>query len=355
MTEPDTEVQSATQDTTPSITEEGANGNEDRGSQKAQNGTSSHDENKDESTKHDEEKMDVDSENNDEENDDEEDEDEDDDEEDSAQPIEPLATTRSRRSNAGNRMSNLIQEEEDDFYKNLYGGFHEEEDDGDFDSENEADEDEVEEDYDVDSDFSIDETDEIAPEHQAVEDEPKKKKSTYREPKPRAQHVSISGATSSGTAVQNKTPKPSGPSAISTPQSPSKHRPERSFRDSTRKKTAETIKNIETGKKRRKFRNVEPHKKLTQEELLEEAKKTEEENLKSLEIYQRLESEKLKKIKLIKKNIPAPYVSYYSSVFTNPETKERYSRNLCTFVGCDPQTKPVKANTSNGRGVRTRS
>ncbi len=37
-----------------------------------------------------------------------------------------LASSRSRRNNAGQRMSNLINDEEDnDFYKSAYGGFNE--------------------------------------------------------------------------------------------------------------------------------------------------------------------------------------------------------------------------------------
>lgn len=268
-----------------------------------------------------------------------EDEESDDDEDDSDEDVEssePLATTRSRRANAGNRMSTLLLEEEDEFYSTSYGGFKEEEDDDDFDEEEEADEVEVEEDYDVDSDFDIDETDEIAPEHQAVDEERRTRKSAYREPKRKIHQTTSSvGVNRSSTPVQPKAPpRPGGSSSIT--QSPNKHRPERSFRDSTKKKTAETIKNIESVKKRKKFRNVEPHRRLTQEEMLEEAKLTEAENLKSLEIYRRLEAENLKKIKLIKKSIPIPYITYYSSVFTNPETKERYSRNLCTYVGCEP-------------------
>ena len=266
-----------------------------------------------------------------------EEDDEDEDNGDTAVQSEPLATTRSRRPNAGNRMSTLILEEEDEFYTKNYGGFQEEEDDDDFDDEEEVDDEEVEEDYDVDSDFDIDETDEIAPEHQAIDEERRRKKSAYREPKRKVQQGLTMGFTTS-TPVQPKvTPKPS--SSAATPQSPHKHRPERSFRDSTKKKTAETIKNIESVKKKKKLRNIEPQRRWTQEEMLEEAKITEEENIKSLEIYQRLESEKLKKIKLVKKSIPAPYTTYYSSVFTNPETKERYSRNLCTYVGCEPQSK----------------
>lgn len=44
-----------------------------------------------------------------------------------------MASTRERRSNAGNRIAKLLnEEEEDDFYKTSYGGFHEAEDDKDY-------------------------------------------------------------------------------------------------------------------------------------------------------------------------------------------------------------------------------
>ena len=62
-----------------------------------------------------------------------------------------MANNRPVRSNAGNRMTKLIEEqadEEDDFYKTTYGGFNEEEDDGDYEAE------EIEEDV-VDSGKNI--------------------------------------------------------------------------------------------------------------------------------------------------------------------------------------------------------
>jgi vacuolar protein sorting-associated protein 72 len=44
-----------------------------------------------------------------------------------------LAATRDKRSNAGNRMSKILdEEEEDDFYKTTYGGFTEIDDDDDY-------------------------------------------------------------------------------------------------------------------------------------------------------------------------------------------------------------------------------
>lgn len=44
-----------------------------------------------------------------------------------------MAASRERRSNAGAKMSRLLdEEEEDDFYKTTYGGFAEEADDVDY-------------------------------------------------------------------------------------------------------------------------------------------------------------------------------------------------------------------------------
>lgn len=121
---------------------------------------------------------------------------------------EPLAATRSRRSNAGNRMGHLIQEEEDEFYRNLYGGFDEEEDDGDFDCGEEADEDDDDDDADGDSDaYSSssrdDDMDEIEPKHQVVKHE-SRKKSSPKESKPRIQHISTSEEPSSSLSVRQK-------------------------------------------------------------------------------------------------------------------------------------------------------
>lgn len=44
-----------------------------------------------------------------------------------------MAAKRERRGNAGNKMSRLLdEEEEDDFYKTSYGGFEETENDRDY-------------------------------------------------------------------------------------------------------------------------------------------------------------------------------------------------------------------------------
>lgn len=237
--------------------------------------------------------------------------------------VEPLATTRSRRANAGNRMSKMIQDEEDEFYANLYGGFHEEEDDVDFDDSDENSYDSFE------SDFSNDEVDDIAPEHQVVENEPRKRSRVYKDPKPKGHPANLSGTSGPAQSVPAQ-PKPKPGSST---QSPGKIRGERSFRDSTKKKTEETIKNIQSErKKKKKNRNMEVWRPLSQEEMLAEAKITEEENIKSLEIYQKLELEKLKKIKQVKKTLPPPYVTYLSTTMPILNTSKRYTRNFITHV-----------------------
>merc|ERR1712121_373522 len=84
-----------------------------------------------------------------------------------------MASDRPKRSNAGNRMSKLIEEqaeeqdnEADEFYKTTYGGFEEDEEDNDYEEE------EAEEDI-VDSDFSLSEHDE---EEEGSDEESKKVK-----------------------------------------------------------------------------------------------------------------------------------------------------------------------------------
>ena len=74
-----------------------------------------------------------------------------------------MASSRSRRSNAGSKMASLLNEEEkeatagkDEFYETKYGGFLEEKDDGDFAYQSPGEDDDK-----VDSDFSIDEDDEV--------------------------------------------------------------------------------------------------------------------------------------------------------------------------------------------------
>ncbi len=53
-----------------------------------------------------------------------------------------MASSRSKRANAGSKMATLMTSpdvEDDDFYKTVYGGFQEEDEDKDFEETKEAD------------------------------------------------------------------------------------------------------------------------------------------------------------------------------------------------------------------------
>ncbi|CAG2059118.1 unnamed protein product, partial [Timema podura] len=202
--------------------------------------------------------------------------------------IMALATSRERRNNAGNKMSKLLdEEEEDDFYKTTYGGFNEIENDDDYQSEEEGEDD-------VDSDFSIDENDEPISDHE--------------EQAPKRQHRLVTKAYKEPVVLQkiqktseqkSKKPKKEKPSFDSFER--------KSIRRSTAAKSLETQQRLkertEDRKRKKGRRKAQDVWKPTQEELLEEAKITEEENLKSLEKYQKLEMEK-KKLRPIQPVIP---------------------------------------------------
>ncbi|CAG9815265.1 unnamed protein product [Phaedon cochleariae] len=209
---------------------------------------------------------------------------------------------REKRSNAGNRMAKLLDEEEecqDEFYKLNYGGFDETQSDREYEAEEEGDDI-------VDSDFSIDENDEPVSENEGDESQKKNRRlvtKAYKEPIP--------------TQKKEKQILKTKP-LLSKPKTSYQHNVQlgrKSIRKSTLAKTAETAQRI-------KVRNLEQRKKVrkttveewipTQEELLEEAKFTEQENLKSLEKYQKMESEK--KIKRpAKKVYSGPMIQYKST------------------------------------------
>ena len=82
---------------------------------------------------------------------------------------------------------------------------------------------------------------------------------------------------------------------------------------------------------------------LTQEQLLEEAKKTEVENLASLEAYARMEAQK-KTYKIKDHTISGPAIRYHSVTMPTFErdgglTTEKYSRNFLVFT--DTSTIPT--------------
>ncbi|VDK72197.1 unnamed protein product [Litomosoides sigmodontis] len=178
--------------------------------------------------------------------------------------VELMVTNREKRSNAGNRMAQLLEsaEQEDEFYKNTYdGGFLEDDADDAFESPVESDQDEVDSDFDrpEDEDEPISDT----------EDEPKrrKRKTGYKEPK--------LGGSFSKRALLEKNKK----------------------WVMARMGCITAIANT-----------VSPE---TQAQYLEEAKETERKNIASLKKYEQFELEKKKKrekINVIRKLKP-PYVS----------------------------------------------
>ena len=92
-----------------------------------------------------------------------------------AETIFLMAASRSRRDNAGTKMSGLLdKEEEDEFYKTTYGGFDDVGDDTEFNYNSPA-----EEEDEVDSDFSIDENDEVKSDPEEDESARKKAKVNF--------------------------------------------------------------------------------------------------------------------------------------------------------------------------------
>lgn len=200
-----------------------------------------------------------------------------------------MAAERERRSNAGNKLARLLDEEEadDDFYKTTYGGFNEDEEDNDFHFVDEEAPDEV------DSDFSIDENDEVISD---VEDEELTQKKTNRYQEPKAPKP----------VEQREAPKRKRSITEKVVAETSYER--KSIRQSTAVKSQETIERIkERVSKIKRNKPLPPEEMPSQQELLEEAKLTEEENLKSLEKFEKLE--------LARKQTRAkPRVTYLTSV-----------------------------------------
>uniref|UniRef100_A0A2H1WJK8 Vacuolar protein sorting-associated protein 72 homolog n=1 Tax=Spodoptera frugiperda TaxID=7108 RepID=A0A2H1WJK8_SPOFR len=231
---------------------------------------------------------------------------------------------RERRSNAGNLLAKVLdEEEEDEFYATTYGGFQETEEDVDYKQEKEVDDE-------VDSDFSIDENDEPKSDDEAEEKRTRKSGTkVYKDPNRRKKAGAVAGP-SLGEKVKKANerkapkPKPEKPEKTEKPEKPERsERAERalagdssierkSIRQSTAVKSAETLQRIKirSALKKKKPKKVEDRM-PTQEELLEEALITEKENLKSLEKFEQIELER-KKIRPTKKTITGPTIRYHS-------------------------------------------
>ncbi|XP_067617945.1 vacuolar protein sorting-associated protein 72 homolog [Eurosta solidaginis] len=213
-----------------------------------------------------------------------------------------MAATRSRRSNAGNKIAKLLnEEEEDEFYKTSYGGFEDEEQDQEYVQKDE------EEDV-VDSDFSIDENDEPVSDTEEAPDKKRKRggvnTKAYKEPKPVAKKEVAAAPKRKATKLV-KRPRPKFTIIDSG---------RKSIRASTAIKTQATkirLKEMDDARKKKKrVKKVEEYM-PTQEELLAEAVVTEEENIKSLEKFQKMELEK-KKTRPTKRVYTGPMIRYHS-------------------------------------------
>ncbi|EDX04632.1 vacuolar protein sorting-associated protein 72 homolog [Drosophila simulans] len=218
-----------------------------------------------------------------------------------------MAASRSRRNNAGNKIARLLnEEEEDDFYKTSYGGFQEDEEDKEYEQKDE------EEDV-VDSDFSIDEHDEPVSDQEEAPEKTRKRggvnTKAYKETKP-----AVKKDTKATPALHKKRPGGGVTKRRARPRFTVLDSGRKSIRTSTAIKTQATkirLKELDDARKRKKKKvRVEDYM-PTQEELLEEAKITEEENTKSLEKFQKMELEK-KKSRPTKRTFSGPTIRYHS-------------------------------------------
>ncbi|KAG7279973.1 hypothetical protein CRUP_025225 [Coryphaenoides rupestris] len=198
-----------------------------------------------------------------------------------------VAVAREQRATAGNRMSKLLDaEEDDDFYKTTYGGFNDESGDDEYHGEHSDTEDEV------DSDFDIDEGDE--PDSDQEDDAPRKKSRKPAEEQKKAEKTKVE--------VKRKIPvefQDFAETRKSVRQSTSEH---------TRKTNLRLQERQDAPRRRRGAHRVRP---LTQDELLAEAEITAEANIRSLENYERLEADKKKHVHK-KRRFEGPTVRYHS-------------------------------------------
>ncbi|KAJ8273636.1 hypothetical protein GJAV_G00103850 [Gymnothorax javanicus] len=217
-----------------------------------------------------------------------------------------LAFGRAPRKTAGNRMSKLLDaEEEDEFYKTTYGGFNDESGDDEYKGDQSDTEDEV------DSDFDIDEGDE--PDSDQEEDEPRRKRrvvtKAYKEPikvvkpKPKPKKASEQPRKTERAKVDRLIPLELQEDLIES---------RKSVRQSTTEHTRLTYLRLQERQVAPRRRKGAHHDRpLTQEELLAEAKLTAEINLRSLENYERLEADKKKHVDK-KRRFDGPTIRYHS-------------------------------------------
>nr|XP_020653863.1 vacuolar protein sorting-associated protein 72 homolog isoform X2 [Pogona vitticeps] len=245
-----------------------------------------------------------------------------------------LAGGRAPRRTAGNRLSGLLEaEEEDEFYQTTYGGFTEESGDDEYKGDQSDSDDEV------DSDFDIDEGDE--PSSDQDDDEPKRKRrvvtKAYKEPIKSLRPRKADAPTSSSQKVREERSAPVEP--LDGAVDSRKH-----MRQSTTEHTRQTFLRLQERQvqsKRKKGAGPSYDRPLTQEELLKEAKITEELNLRSLETYERLEADKKRQVQKKRKCV-GPTLRYYSG--TMPLLSDLgYKEENVDVEGLDQEMQPPAA------------
>jgi len=259
-----------------------------------------------------------------------------------------MAAQRAPRATAGNRMARVLEEElgDDDFYKTTYGGFDEEEEDNDFHSDQEDSADEV------DSDFDNPEDQDDGDEDGEPVDKPKKRKKApgvvtkaYKEPKKvDAQSKQQTGKDADKTAKEKEEAKQKKAVKRAAEKAAIQDEPMRkSSRRSTAKNSLMTTLREKEREEDEKKKKEQPKKstvalrRLTQEELLAEAEKTEKKNLKSLENYYKLEASR-KKTLTKKKTFDCPTVKMLSVItdVVQPETRQRIPSSTSTTTTAAP-------------------
>lgn len=222
-----------------------------------------------------------------------------------------MAASRDSRKTAGNRLSRLLQDEtEDEFYKSAWGGFEEEVDDAEYELEGSGDDD-------VDSDFDNPENEVDEPLSDGADDEKRRRKKVV--------------------LLGQKRPKPQSSEKMRKIRRKFSDRRREDLRKSTRVAVVQNSRALrvrleeeEIRRQSRRPRKRQTLRKVTQEELLEEAKITEMENLASLNVYIQLEEEK-KKLRTIKKPvITGPVIRFQSLMMPDVESNDPAGRKICS-------------------------
>ncbi|UJR21215.1 hypothetical protein I4U23_024312 [Adineta vaga] len=254
-----------------------------------------------------------------------------------------FAADRDRRQTAGNRLKRLLEQQEDpddEFYGSAYGGFVDEEEDNDYRSED------SEEDV-VDSDFDQDDEQQQQQQQQQDEDgqvqtSTKKKRkddegsdddetTKHKRKKVIYQAQSLQQELK---AQKKEEQEQNGESKLTRQQQKKANAPRieaKTLRNSTSVKRVELEKRQKERQERRSYvkggaslRNAGEVRKLTQEELLEEAKITEEINMESLEAYQQIELKK-KETKRMKLSQECPRICTSSMAILNEPVIDQWN------------------------------